>query len=254
MSVPTRFNFGPFAVGLLLVASPLATGQNQEEDYLSEDTLFEDEYAASQQQSIADPLEPVNRAIFNFNDGFYKRIMRPVANAYQAVTPDPVEKGLTNFFDNLGYPVRLTSNVLQFRLKRAGDETLAFMINTTVGLGGFLDEASKRPGFDIPKEDLGQAFGRWGIGEGFYIVLPFLGPSNLRDAVGRFGERYPDVISEPWTLLDDSTDRFAATAIEVIAESPDILDRYESYKGSAIDPYSGVRDAYTQYRRRQIEE
>jgi len=237
---------------LLIAGSRIAYSQN--DDFASEEDLFDDEFSKGGGAKIADPLEPVNRVIFGFNDFVYTELGRPLANTYQAITPDPVEKGLNNFFNNLAFPVRFTSNVLQGRIGRAGKETLRFTINTTAGLAGFFDEASEHPDLEVPREDLGQAFGKWGFGEGFYIVIPFLGPSNLRDLVGLIGDRYPDVISEPWSVLDGSEERFAASAVEFVSDSPELMDTYESYKGSAIDPYSGIRDAYTQFRKREIEE
>ena len=238
-------------IGLLLVTAPLAA----EEGFLSEEDLYGEELSTS--SSINDPLESLNRYTFEFNDFVYLNLVQPLADGYQAITPDPVEKGASNFFRNLGYPVRLVGNLLQGRMKGAWVETGRFAINTTVGIAGILTPADGMKGFErIPTEDIGQALGSWGIGEGPYLVLPLLGPSNLRDLGGFVGDRAANPLQEPFSLIYDWNWewRFALGATEFTVESPSLMDRYFKMKGSAIDPYSSLKNGYTQFRRAAIEE
>lgn len=236
---------------LLIGFAPLAA----EESFLSEEDLFEEELGGGVR--VSDPFESINRVTFGFNDFVILHLVQPLAKGYQTVTPDPVEKGATNFFRNLRYPVRLAGNVLQGRLDGVWVETGRFAINSTVGLLGVFTPADRVNGFErIPREDLGQAFGSWGIGEGAYLVLPFLGPSNVRDLGGFLGDRVVNPLEEPVSLIDDWNWEWPVGIglTEFTVASPSLVDRYVQMKGSAIDPYSSVRNAYTQFRRAAIEE
>ncbi len=226
------------------------------DDLMEMDELLDDDGTVSSPGSaeIADPLKGLNQAIFGFNDTVYKNIFQPFTRQYVRVIPKEARKGVGNFFNNLEYPVRLTGNLLQFRLGRASQETGKFFINTTAGMAGFMNAAQEFEGLQPPKEDIGQAFGAWGFNHGFYFVLPFLGPTSLRDFVGRIGGNYVDPISEPWTQVDDSTDRLILTAVDTVNDLPEIIDVYNSITGSAIDPYTAVRDGYAQLRAAQVAE
>ncbi len=223
---------------------------------LTEDEAFfyED---VSETEASYDPFESLNRYTFEFNDFVYMNLLQPFVDGYTAVTPDPIEEGARNFFDNLRYPVRLVGNLLQGRLKGAWVETGRFAINSTIGLAGVMTPADEFEGFErIKPEDMGQAFGAWGIGEGPYLVLPLLGPSNLRDLGGLLGDRAVHPLKEPFSLIDDWNWewRLALGGSELIARSPTILERYIQMKGSAIDPYSSLKNGYTQFRRGAIAE
>lgn len=224
-----------------------------QDDFLDESDFFDDDDGISE-PIIADPLIGINRTIFKFNNFVYKNLLGPLARVYRGVTPDPIERGFRNFFNNLEYPIRLTGNLLQGKIEESFQETGKFLVNSTVGFAGFDDAAKDFPGLECPKEDLGQAFGAWGIGEGFYIVIPFLGPSNARDLVGRIGDRVPDVVATPWTVLDDSTDRLIVSGVDFVTESPELVYRYQSLTDSAIDPYEAMKDGFTQYRMQRIRE
>ena len=237
-----------------LLALTLATVAYSQEDYISEDDLFEEDDAYQETPTVPDPIRGFNRAMFNFNDFFYINILKPVSNTYRKIMPDDAEKGIGNFFDNLGYPVRLTGNVLQFKFGQAGKETGKFLFNSTVGMAGFFKVSDDYEMFDTTPEDMGQAFGAWGMGHGFYIVLPFLGPTTLRDGIGRIGDRYVDPISEPWTVVDETEYRISLTALEIVNDSPNLLNAYESLRGSAIDPYESLKDAYIQRRAKEVEQ
>jgi len=225
-----------------------------EDDFLSEDDLygdFEDESLV-----IWDPLQPVNRAIFKFNDFVYINVVRHIANGYAAITPDFVEKGASNFFYNLKYPVRLTGNLLQGRLKGARIETERFLVNSTLGIAGIYKAANHFERMQpIAPEDFGQALGAWGLGEGPYLVLPFLGPSNFRDLFGLVGDRAVNPLDQPLSLINhwDVKWQIALGASEFITDTPKIMRFYMQVKESAIDPYSAIKSGYTERRRSMIE-
>ncbi|MDQ8205348.1 VacJ family lipoprotein [Pelagicoccus sp. SDUM812003] len=225
-----------------------------QDDGLDIDELFQDDFEAERQVSINDPLEPVNRAIFKFNDGLYNKVVRPFSKAYARVMPDPVEKGITNVFENLEFPSRFTSNLLQGRVGNAAKETGKFLVNTTAGIGGIIRVSDEIDGLDIPDEDIGQAFASWGVGHGFYLVLPFMGPSSARDLVGDFADGAVEPIPTPWSQVDDSTDRLILRSIDIVNDLPRLMDVYDSMQRSAIDPYASVRDGYAQRRARQASE
>ena len=209
-----------------------------------------DEYALPR---VSDPLAPMNRAFFKFNDGFYAHVLRPFARGYERVVPSPVRQGIGNFFDNLKFPVRFVSSVLQGRPGRATRETGKFLLNTTVGVAGLLRVSDSVPQLAaVPPEDMGQALGAWGIGAGPYLVLPFLGPSSLRDTVGLAGNAMLNPVN--WSATErtvkgyDSTWRYSLQAVDLMNSSPDQIRTYDSFKKSAVDPYISVRHGYLQYR------
>jgi phospholipid-binding lipoprotein MlaA len=223
--------------------------------FLTEEELYSEEMA--QDVQVSDPLEFINRPIFHFNDFVFDNVVRPVSNVYTAVTPDTLETGAKNFFRNLRYPVRLAGNVLQGRFDGAWRETKRFAVNTTAGLGGVLSPADDMEGFErIPPEGVIQALGAWGIPEGPYLVLPLMGPSNVRDLFGMFGDAAANPTVEPFSLIDGWgwEARTTLQVSEFIVASPELLRRYDRMKGSAIDPYSSLKQGYTQFRRRQIAE
>lgn len=222
------------------------------EDFLSEEELYENDVVEIVR--VSDPFESINRVTFKFNDFLYRNLVEPLADGYTAITPDPVEAGATNFFYNLRYPVRLVGNLLQGRLQGAWVETGRFAINTTVGVAGIFTPADSVEGFEpIASEDVRQALGAWGIGEGPYLVLPLLGPSNLRELGGYLGDRAVNPFSQPFTVLDEWEWRTGYSATSFVVGSPILIERYQQMKGSAIDPYSSLKNAYIQYRRAAVE-
>lgn len=205
---------------------------------------------------VSDPLEPINRVFFHFNDKLYFWVLKPLAVGFRFVVPKPVRKGLANVFYNLGTPVRLVNCLLQGKLKSSGKELTRFVINSTVGVVGLWDPA--RDWFDLkPKdEDFGQTLGKYGIGEGVYLCLPVFGPSNIRDGVGRAGDYFLDPLS--WaTLTGDRAARDAALAGDTTRRVNKVSLRigdYENFKKATFDPYSAMRDAYSQQRRSKVKD
>jgi phospholipid-binding lipoprotein MlaA len=239
------------AYGLTLCVS-LSTGL-AEGDYLTEEQLYGD--FAEEPTLVPDPLESVNRLTFKFNDFIYMNVVKHIAKGYQQVTPDPVERGASNFFKNLGYPVRLVGNLLQARIKGAWLETERFAVNTTLGVVGVLPAANRFERLQpLQSEDMGQAFGAWGIGEGPYLVLPLLGPSNMRDLFGLVGDRAVNPLKDSYSVIGDSNVQTAFSATEFAVKSPTLMRIYSQMKDGAVDPYSSMKNGYSQKRRSMIEE
>ena len=203
--------------------------------------------------TIPDPIEPVNRAFFIFNDKLYFWVLKPVASGYKTVAPEVVRVSVRNFFSHLTTPVRLVNCLLQADVKCAGTETARFFLNTAIGFAGFFDSA--KTGFNLEKQDrdFGQTLGRWGMGPVFYIDLPILGPSSLRDGLGYA----VDLSFDPRTYLGFyfATVGYIDTGgwvLDKINEASLTLGEYEDLKKAALDPYIALREAYHQYRQSKI--
>lgn len=223
------------------------------EDTFSDEAFFEEEL--EDVVEIYDPIEPVNRVIFKFNDFFVMNVMKPVSKGYTAVTTKTIRQGAHNVFYNLRYPVRVSGNLLQWRFDGAWRETRRFALNSTAGLAGVLDLASETEGLEkIPNEDVAQAFAAWGIPNGPYLVIPFIGPTTARDGLGLIGDAAVHPFTEPFTVIDDWEWRMAYVASDVVAHSEALINGYENMKGSAVDPYSSVKNGYFQFRRSQVED
>ncbi|MFC1895950.1 VacJ family lipoprotein [Thermodesulfobacteriota bacterium] len=224
-------------------------GQDIPEEYYDESLDFLDE-EGEEAVEVADPLAPWNRAMFHFNDKLYFWVLKPVARGYRAVIPEPVRRGVGNFFHNLTTPARFVSCLLQGKANAAGKECARFMINTTVGVLGFGNPAKNSPQLAVQEEDVGQALGVWGIGNGFYIVWPFLGPSTLRDTVGLAG----DWVLNPVSWVEPFQDSAGIKAFETINDTSFRIGDYESFKESTLDPYEALKNAYVQNRKKKVEE
>jgi phospholipid-binding lipoprotein MlaA len=212
--------------------------------------LLEDEFS-DQQVTIADPLEPFNRLMFNVNDGLYYLVVEPVTGVYTAITPKPVKLGIRNFFDNLVTPIRFVNCHLQGKTDAADIELTRFLINSSFGILGFGDPAKDQHGLESPKpEDFGQTLATYGIGDGFYLVLPLLGPTTARDGIGKGAGMFLN----PVYYLECANAAATITAVRVTNESSFHVGEYENFKADAVDPYVAMRDIYMQYRRKQIKE
>ena len=202
-------------------------------------------------QTISDPLESVNRLFFYFNDGLYFWFLKPAATGYKAVVPKPVRVSVRNFFSNLAFPIRFVNCILQAKFKGAGYEFGRFMVNSTVGVAGFFDMANKHFNMKEYDEDLGQTLGSYGMGPGFYINWPFLGPSSVLDTIGLVGDSFLD----PTYYTGFKTKyKIAIKGFKAVNETSLVLGEYEDLKRSALDPYISIRDAYYQYRQKKIKE
>lgn len=194
-----------------------------------------------------DPLEPMNRAIYTFNDGLDTVLIKPLAIVYEGVVPEFIRTGISNMFSNINDILVALNNLLQGKVTAAGLDVSRVMVNSSVGLLGFFDVASKI-GLDKNDEDFGQTLGVWGVGDGPYLVLPFLGPRTLRDAVGT--GIY--VAVDPVSHIDPSRDRNQVFALRLISDRTKLLGASNVLETAALDPYEFVRDAYLQRRRNQI--
>ena len=207
-------------------------------------TLFLTGCATTQHQSnVNDPLEGYNRVMHSFNDTVDKAVIKPIAQGYDFIMPAPISTGVSNFFSNLNEITVIANDVLQFKFTQAFDDTSRFAINSTLGIVGFMDVASDF-GYRKNNEDFGQTLGSWGIGPGPYLVLPFLGPRDIRDTVGLVGDYY----TVPMTYVKPSGTRDPARILWVVDGRANLLKAEKVLEEAAIDEYVYVRDAYLQRR------
>lgn len=207
-----------------------------------------DDYGSASQ--VADPLEGMNRATFKLNDGLYTFLLRPVSNGYQFITPDPMEKGLDNFFDNVKFPVRFVNCSLQGKFGRAGREVQKFGVNTIAGFGGFIRQSDKIPALAaVPTEDTGQTLAKWGLGHGPYLIIPVIGPSSLRDGVGLAGDYALNPVNWGFFLKGSAKDwAWIPSTVNTVRSLPGQLSTYDEARANAVDPYLAVRSIYIQNR------
>jgi phospholipid-binding lipoprotein MlaA len=194
-----------------------------------------------------DPIEGFNRAVFAFNEGLDSAIIKPVAIGYDAVLPSPIRTGVTNFFGNIDDLFIGVNNLLQGKVPEALSDWGRVVINTTVGLLGVIDFASDA-GLEKHTEDFGQTFGRWGVGDGAYVVVPVFGPRTARDTVGLV----LDVAVDPVAQHRPIAPRNAAIALRLVDDRANLLPADKVIEEAALDKYSYMRDAYLQRRRNLI--
>lgn len=221
-------------------------------DVNSVDNGVFDEYEkelSKQQIIIADPIEPFNRVMFGTNDVLYFWVLKPTAQGYKAVVPEPGRVGIRNVFQNITTPVRLVNCLLQGKFRSAGNEINRCVINTTWGIGGIFDPALKHGKIAPADEDLGQTLAVYGLDNGCYVVLPLFGPSTLRDTGGMVG----DMFLNPTFYIEDDKARIGISVVNVINKTSFRIGEYEAFKAAAVDPYIGMREAYVQYRQKQVE-
>jgi phospholipid-binding lipoprotein MlaA len=255
---PTRLLAG--ALATLLFAS-LPAGAQEADDpggepqaapdpYAEYDDLaFEDDADADLADDSGDPFETVNRGIFWVNDGIDRYALEPVSTAFDYALPDPVQRALRNAFDNLRFPIVFFNDLFQGKPVAAGRDLARFLLNTTVGIGGFLDPASTI-GLEKHNEDFGQTLGYWGVPPGPYLMLPFFGPSNIRDGCGlivdsafrAFGFFIPF-----WVSL-------SMQAVDTVNRRALIRDEIRAERRAALDWYAAVRSAYSQYRENLVKD
>jgi phospholipid-binding lipoprotein MlaA len=218
-----------------------------ESEIIEEETIEEGEEEAPH---IADPFYIWNKGWYYFNDKFYFWLLKPVSQVYSAIFPEIVRIGVSNFFYNITTPIRFVNSVLQFKLKDAGNELVRLVINSTLGVGGFGDFAKGQLDIKRKNEDLGQTFGTYGIGHGFYLVWPILGPSSLRDTVGLVGDGFLN----PINYIRPVATSIAITSYDTVNHTSLHIGDYEDIIEAAVDPYVSIRDAYVQNRKKKVEE
>ncbi|MCS6995539.1 MAG: VacJ family lipoprotein [Casimicrobiaceae bacterium] len=193
--------------------------------------------------SPGDPLEPINRGLYSFNATFDHYLFRPIARAYDHVTPTPVKQGVANVFQNMADAQSAINSALQGKGKKAGDDLGRVLINTTFGLGGIFDHASAL-GLERGNEDFGQTLGHWGLGPGPYLVLPFLGPTTLRD----LGGRLVDGPLDPLGYLSPVSARNALQGLRFVDARVQLFPFDQLLAQAALDKYTFTRSAYLQRR------
>lgn len=210
-------------------------------------------FAGCASQAHKDPLEGINRGIYRFNDVADRAVIKPVATAYKNATPSPIRKGISNFFSNLGTLTTILNDLLQFKFSHAFSDTGRFVINTTFGIAGFFDVASMN-NIEKRREDFGQTLGYWGVGSGPYLVLPFLGPSTLRDTTGLV---FDTATSDPITYTHNIGEvrlHNQLRLVQFIDRRADLLTATDLVDEAALDPYVFMRDAYLQRRANLIKD
>jgi len=231
----------------LLLLSPLSgsarADDTEQYDFL-DDSFYE---AAPEQIEVADPLEPFNRVMFKFNDYMYTWVMEPLASSYSQMVPADVREAAAHFCYNFQEPVRFVNALLQFRFADAGTLLVRFTVNTIAGVGGLGDPAERELGFKAVEAGLGETLATWGIGDGFYLVIPSLGATTLRE----FSGSVLDSLSmTPYYFLADSFEE--AFAIYMSKELNKVslrLGDYEDVTQMSVDPYTAFRDGYFQRRK-----
>ena len=231
------------------------------------DDGFEDEFESAEKE-IFDPLSGYNTVMTQFNDGFYVYVLDPVARGYEWVMPDLAQRGVKNFFHNLLFPIRFVNNALQLKPINAGEELFRFIINSTVGIFGLWDPAKEWFDLEAHEEDFGQTLGYYGVGGGFHIVLPFLGPSNLRDMFSLYPDMQMDPVyyveNRPYNLPKKEGEYLGMSRqavqqsnlliLKTVNQESLRIGQYENLKKDAIELYPFLRDVYEQNRAKLIEE
>lgn len=192
-----------------------------------------------------DPLEPMNRGIHNFNEGFDRVLLKPVAQGYDAVMPGFAQTGVRNFFSNLDDVTVLANDILQLKVEQGSRDFMRLAVNSTLGFLGLLDIASEM-GLQKHSEDFGQTLGRWGMGTGPYLVLPFLGPNDFRDTAGFLVDtEYTDLVRN----YEDVSVRNPTMVLRVVSRRADLLDAKRAIDAAALDEYEFTRDLYLERRK-----
>jgi phospholipid-binding lipoprotein MlaA len=195
-------------------------------------------------EEASDPLEPLNRAVYTFNDHLDRAVLKPVARGYVKVVPGVARTGVRNFYHNLLEPITIVNDVLQGKAHQAVSDTMRFAFNSIFGVFGLID-VSTGWGLERHREDFGQTFATWGFGEGWYLVLPVFGPSTVRDSAGLVPALYLEPVQY---LTNDSLVRWSSYGLYIVSQRADLLSASDVLDSAAIDPYLQVREAFRQKR------
>ncbi len=224
--------------------------ENMKDDEAFDDEEYEDGFSEEEETAaeIPDPLEPWNMLMYQFNDRLYFWVLKPVSQGYGYVVPTAVRNSIWNFFENLESPLQFVNCLLQGKGSDAEATFARFLVNTTIGFLGFADPAGDFPKLKKADEDLGQTFGYWGIGTGWFFTLPVLGPSTIRDSVGMVG----DMFLKPTYYIRAIEMSLGLRAVETINTTSFRIGDYETIKEAALDPYEAIRDGYLQLRKNKV--
>ncbi|MDX2495569.1 MAG: VacJ family lipoprotein [Desulfuromusa sp.] len=237
--------------------SAMTIASSEQQDDLSSDDFdadFGDDFSDSTavaNKLISDPFQPFNRGVFWFNDKLYFYAFKPIAKGYRLILPRPARVSVGNFFSNLATPIRAGNALLQLKFRDFGTEVYRFVINTTFGIAGFFDPAESVAGVKKRVEDFGQTLGHFRVGHGFYLVLPIVGPSSLRDGAGVFVDSFAD----PFRYANlETIETLGVKLLDVETRLSLDHDTYEGIVQDSIDPYLFIRAAYAQRRLAQVGE
>lgn len=237
-----------------LAADPPSTGAKPEQPAAkaAEEDDYEDEYEDDTKKvTVSDPLEPFNQDMYTLNDFLILYVLEPVAKAEKAVVPWEFRTIFRNMLQNIRFPVRFVNCLLQAKWEKSGDEFASFFLNTTVGFLGMADVSATYPGLQKSPEDMGQTFAVWGWDDSSYLMLPFLGPSTFRDALGRVGDLPLDPL---FWLIPTIPEAIAERAGEAVNDTSFRIGDYEAIKKASLDPYVAIRNGYIQNRQKLISE
>ena len=225
-----------------------------------EDTdSFDDEYMEEIEKPHADPLSGYNRAMTSLNDTLFIYLVNPISKGYTMVLPEALRLGISNFAYNIEFPIRFANNLLQGKFQNTSDELERFIVNSTAGIAGIFNPASTYMHIPTHNEDFGQTLGHYGVGAGYHVVLPFLGPSNIRDIIGLIGDGYVSPLIYDETLQEmripkDYLQSATIYSLKMMNKNALNLGAYESLKKDSIDLYPFLRDIYEQKRTADIQE
>ena len=235
----------------------ITTSLDNNESNTSDDA-FEDEFSSENDEEIIDPLSGYNKLMTTFNDKAFIYGINPISEAYAYVVPELLRQSVSNFIHNLQFPIRITNNLLQGKFQNSSDELERFLVNSTVGLAGLFDPAESQLHISAHNEDFGQTLGYYGVGSGFHVVLPFLGPYNVRDIVGLLADGYLSPITyqknlSRYKIPKNYIHSIGIYGLEKVNENALNLGAYESLKKDAVDLYPFLREIYEQKRTADIE-
>lgn len=239
---------------LCMVSNTLYAANNNTNDDISSE--FGSEFTDA--EKVYDPLSGYNKAMTSFNDVFYVNVLTPVSQTYADVVHKNIRTGISNVFENLLFPIRFINNFLQFKMAHASEEFGRFFMNSTFGLLGIMDVA-KDMNLKAHHEDFGQTLGFYGVGSGFHIVVPFLGPSNVRDIFGLATDSLANPLStavayEPYQIPNNLMQEIGYKTLQTVNEQSFNPNNYVNLKKEAVDLYPFLRDIYEQRRKKLIEE
>jgi phospholipid-binding lipoprotein MlaA len=206
---------------------------------------YEETYAEGEESGpYPDSLEGINRGVFSFNDGFITYVFSPIDTVYTGFFPPDIRAGFGNFYRNLGYPVRLINALLQFKFDKMAKETASFALNTFFGVGGLFNITHNMPSLQSSPEDFSQTLAFYGLNSGTYLVLPILGPTTLRDAVGSIADSFV----HPLSFVTPDSAKYALIGHDRGNTASANLPAYKSIKEESFDHYTSMKDVYFQYR------
>lgn len=237
-----------FILPLLLSFSLLFASTNE----------LEDEFQTNKEENLFDPLHGYNEIMTSFNDTLYEYILRPTAQGYTYIVPEPARQSLSNAYSNLFFPIRFVNNLLQLKFQNSTEELGRFVINSTLGIAGLFDVANSEFHLKPHPEDLGQTLGYYGLGNGFHVVLPLWGPSNVRDIVGLAGDTWINPLyyieSRDANLLGSHEESWYVASFYVLNETSLHVEEYDAFKKDAIELYPFLRNIYESRRNKLISE